>query len=285
MLRRLVCVVLLLPAAAAAEGQFDESAVCSEARAAAAQAAGPDETNARYEVEQARKELGYASERNKAKFQRRLDAAIAELERVRASYRARAPLRAEKAKALSDCVVRERAAFDARAKAKADEQRAAEQRQADQEAARVAAEAQEQERLRSLMMDRTTLHAALSARLCVAVDARAAALREIAAEKKYARYGGYENKAKLYELQQDIRNADESKAAWQKGLKNLRLKAQSCTSAKLKPIIACLSVDATAEACKVGEAAGPFEAAVFLETNGLGPLARADAHKTIKPAP
>lgn len=272
MLRMLVCAAVLSPALVHADPNgFDESRVCREERSAAAQAARtpvparPDDVEATARVERARSDLARAKDKQSRTVAKiTLDDAIVHLENVRAEWRRKASSRELTAAALKECVARERGAFDTRAEAdRAEAQRRAEesQRQADKET-------KERERIKSLMGHRPTLQVAISAKLCVDAGGRATALREIAAEKKYARIGGVQNMSKLYELQQDVRDYDERKVVWQRTLKQLKLKALGCKASDVKPLAVCIQQATEEPACGLPPLDEQIEAATILEMKG-----------------
>jgi hypothetical protein len=260
------CALVLLPTVARADDVFDERQVCTSKRVdadglARAVAEGPINNKFRVErVEQARRDLA-AAKKWRDKYKRELDEAVADLEAARAQWRQVALKRDEAAKALGECVVRERAEFDARVEAR----RVAAQEKAD-------AESKRRERVVALVSDRPTMQVALSAMICVETVERAAALREIAAEKKYARVGGVQNNSKLYELQRQVRSHDERKLEWQKGLKVRKLKALGCALATVRPVVECILQPVDAPSCAESPTMDPFDLAKLIEDRGLPPI-------------
>lgn len=121
-----------------------------------------------------------------------------------------------------------------------DAQRRVERERAEKEAAEAAAaDEAEDDRIRN---DAKKMALIMGAELCLANATRAAAFKEIETEKKYARIGGYENKAKIYGLQIQIRKADEFLAKEKQLLRtasNLkRVHPLPCTDKGVKSIMA-----------------------------------------------
>lgn len=135
----------------------------------------------------------------------------------------------------------------ARAARKAEEQAARDA----QEEARAKDAADKQARLDAMQEDPKLMEMAISLTICVLQDERRSALTEIATEKKYARIGGYENKAKIYGLQQRIRKADELIAEERKNLASWkgRAKLWACTDKVVRGLLLCRGDDPPPDLC------------------------------------
>ena len=87
-------------------------------------------------------------------------------------------------------------------------------------------------------LDPKVIRPVASAFLCVYQEKRKEAMDEIAVEKKYARIGGAVSLAKLYALQQDVREADRYISEFRGLLKAWRISALSCQ--KVFDLTACI---------------------------------------------
>ena len=93
--------------------------------------------------------------------------------------------------------------------------------------------------------DPGTRQVAYSAAICRANAVRAAAKREIDMEFRYAAQGGdIVDKQKLYDLQQQLRAADEEIKAGAQALNDLHRKLVPCEAAAVIRVRYCLGVDA-----------------------------------------
>jgi hypothetical protein len=251
-------VLLLMLSVASADSPsnpaFDERDVClnerGRANGAADQVRAPrSEAWALAGVERARRDLAAATnDRARAQYKRRLDEAVAQLESVRAATIADIAKRDETARQLSECVERERRAFleeaaarSAEAERKANEQRA------------------QRERIEKLMSSKPTVQLVLSAMVCVAKNDRASALRAIADEKKYARIGGVQDNAKIYELQQAVRESDQRAASLGRELKQRKSTAIKCGDPKVTQLATCITRPIEDGPCLVDDIAGPLQ--------------------------
>lgn len=78
---------------------------------------------------------------------------------------------------------------------------------------------------------------------CAMRDLRTTALAEIAKEKKYARVGGYEDKGKIYGLQQRVRRADEVTDEQRGNIKGFKgLTPAGCSDTRVRAVLACRAV-------------------------------------------
>ena len=129
------------------------------------------------------------------------------------------------------------------------QRKAYEEKRAAEKQAEAAAEAAEQARLDAIRADPKQMGFVFGGIFCAMKQLRDRSLAEIAKEKKYAGIGGYENKAKLYALQQKIRRADEITAQEQKNLKTLkRITPETCSSEQVKTLLLCRATPGT-EGC------------------------------------
>jgi hypothetical protein len=88
----------------------------------------------------------------------------------------------------------------------------------------------------------TARRTAWSTLLCVLADYRAAAKREIEAEKKYARAGGgIVDMEKIYIWQQTMRAAEDRSAKARAALGELRVKPQACSSKSVAVLFPCVA--------------------------------------------
>lgn len=144
-------------------------------------------------------------------------------------------IRAERFRAAADAAKRK---ADAEEKARADAERlAAETKAADEEAAFA----------EKMKADRNVMAAVFGLALCQQRAAKTAALAEIAKEKKYARIGGIERMRKIYDLQEDIRAADEATAQIRAFLRTYdRVHPSGCAAREVKALLACSGDDAPA---------------------------------------
>ena len=117
-----------------------------------------------------------------------------------------------------------------------------------QQAADAAAEEKEDDKIRD---NPKALGMAMSTALCVWRQKRGDALKEIDAEKRYARTtgGGMVDKQKLYGLQLAVRRADGKLAEINKDLKGLKVKMQPCSAEVIKQLVACVDDDGSNPDC------------------------------------
>lgn len=167
-------------------------------------------------------------------------------------------VREQKYREENEAYERKRREEDERRRAAAAAAREAEQRveeerlRAEQQAADAEQKAEDARR-NALLTNPKTARIIFGASLCYDRALRTSALAEIAKEKKYARIGGYENKNKIYALQQQIRWADEQEARDRKDLATYRgLKPAPCSNSRVRQVIQC--ADPNEEACADDEA-------------------------------
>jgi hypothetical protein len=108
------------------------------------------------------------------------------------------------------------------------------------EAAQAKAQAEADALTEKMKSDRKIMSAVFGLALCQQQAARATALAEISKEKKYSRIGGVESMRKLYELQQDVRSADEATAQIRAFLRTYEgVRPKACASREVKALLAC----------------------------------------------
>lgn len=116
-------------------------------------------------------------------------------------------------------------------------------------AERRAAEDAEAQKHTAIVNDAALMHPALSALICHSRSVRMHAAAEIKREQKYARQGaGVVDKAKLYELQQKLREADEATARGKEWLSRLSLRPLPCSQPQTAVYAVCMGPDA-GESC------------------------------------
>jgi hypothetical protein len=125
-------------------------------------------------------------------------------------------------------------------KAKRERREAAYQRQRE---ARATEKAAEEARAEATRKDRKAMAAIFGAQFCLYAQIRRDALKEIAAEKKYARIGGVESRTKLYNLQQKIRWADEHEADERADMRRTfrGMTPLPCSRIEVLKILACVA--------------------------------------------
>jgi hypothetical protein len=116
---------------------------------------------------------------------------------------------------------------------------------ATEQAARKAAATEQRLRDDATRRNVKAMGVVFGAQICMQITARAAALKEIATEKYYSRIGGYENKVKIYELQNQIRAADEALARIRADLRSYKgkVKPATCSERAVRETLACYASD------------------------------------------
>lgn len=102
---------------------------------------------------------------------------------------------------------------------------------------------------------------ALSGAICFNGSVRAAALREIAQQKKYSKVGGALDLGAIRDQQNFVREADEGDASIRRTMTRLHFKALSCSDVRVRPVVACLAAGYGSDredadppaACRAGE--------------------------------
>jgi len=169
--------------------------------------------------------------------------------------------RAEVARESAERAEMERQAIKAKHEREVSELRA-------QEAARAHGEREEQERQaeaelrQQRLRDPRWMRDVLSGVVCYDTYVRARALDLIRTEQKYARIGGgMVDKGKLYDLQTNMRRADEEKADTISTAKRIGVSLVPCGTAIVRDIVECLK-DSDSPSCnghRVGEMSGFFD--------------------------
>lgn len=111
-----------------------------------------------------------------------------------------------------------------------------------QEAALAASEKQKEDAIEA---DPKLMRFVYGANLCTYANRRASNINEIAEERRYAKFGGVRNMAKLYRLQKGIRRADESAAQERSDMRRHKGTAAPCSNPTVKKLIACKEAGAT----------------------------------------
>lgn len=104
-------------------------------------------------------------------------------------------------------------------------------------------EAEKERRAEATRKDRKAMAAIFGAQFCLYGQVRRDAMKEIAAEKKYARIGGVESRTKLYNLQQKIRWADEHEADERADMRRTfrGMTPLPCSRIEVLKILACVA--------------------------------------------
>jgi hypothetical protein len=197
------------------------------------------------------KEAADRREREEA-VRRRLDAARAERlarERADAEREARAAEEWEAGRPAREAAEAQRVLEEQQARAA----RWTEAEEREREERRLEAE------MEARLKDPRLVRPAVSGAMCASRERRAAAVREIRAEQRYAaELGGIVDQAKLYRLQLAVRDVDERVAALRSLLAARRMTALPCTDGRTQIVSACIAGEAGTTACD-GDAA-PFRA-------------------------
>lgn len=90
---------------------------------------------------------------------------------------------------------------------------------------------------------------AASAYLCGLRNERAGYLKEIAVRRKYSQLGGVEDMNAVYELQQSVREADESIKVWIAGMSKAKAKPISCGDKVIREIVRCNEANTDNDTC------------------------------------
>jgi hypothetical protein len=103
----------------------------------------------------------------------------------------------------------------------------------------------------------------LSGLLCYERAVRADALKEIRTEKRYSEIAGVQDNAKLYALQQRVREMDEGIAETTRLLASKGWKALSCAGRRVRLVVACIAAHDAGYECE--EEQRPFSEVMGFE--------------------